>query len=251
MMDARVARMTTWALAGGCALLAALAVVQWAGFGTAFGWWPDNGAGNGPLSVGAIDRQPFALPAASTYAQVEARPLFNEDRKPTPQDATEAKADAGPPPTPLNVTLTGVIVTPQVSIAMIRDNARNQSLSLKVGMPLEGEQAGWTLVSVSPRGAVFANAANEQSNVELQTASTPAAPQAAGRPPGGQTTRPVPGLAPGAPAAPPPPDAAVAGTPGGDSDLAKRIEERRRQMREEADRLRNQQGGKRPAGNKQ
>ena len=44
---------------------------------------------------------------------------------------------------------------------MVQDKARNQSVALKVGMPLEGDQASWTLVEVKPRSVVFRSAANE------------------------------------------------------------------------------------------
>ena len=45
-------------------------------------------------------------------------PLFNEDRKPTPIDASEGE-DAAAPQNPLNITLTGIISTSSVKIAMV------------------------------------------------------------------------------------------------------------------------------------
>jgi general secretion pathway protein N len=119
--------------------------------------------------------------------------------------------------------------TPELRIAMVRDNMRNDSQALKVGMPLAGEQAGWTLVSVEPRLATFRNASDETAEIELHPAATPAPPAGAPR---GKAVEPA---APGA-VAPESKDT------GADSDLAKRIEERRRQMREEAERLRSQRG---------
>ena len=241
-MDVQLARLTTFALAGLCALLLLTALIQLAGFGRGYGWLPPEPADVQAIE-GAIDSQAFALPPQSTFSEIEARPLFNEDRKPTPFDAVEAVTEA--PQVPLNVTLTGVILvrktdtTPALSIAMLRDNVRNESIALKVGMPLSGDQAGWTLASVSPRAAIFKNASDESSEIELQTAATPAAAPLA-------IKRPVP-VAPAAAGAVAPDKKENAA----DSDLAKRIEERRRQMREEADRLRTERGANKSGEQKQ
>jgi len=240
-VDVQLARMTTFALGGICALLVLAMLVQLAGYGRGYGWLPAEEIDAQAVAV-AIDRQPFELPPASSFDEIEARPLFNEDRKPTPVDVAEAVAEA--PKVPLNVTLTGIIlvrktdVTPELRIAMVRDNTRNESLALKVGMPLTGDQAGWTLASVGPRVAVFKNASDESTEIELQTAATLAAPPTAPR-------RSSPMVA-GVPGAVAPDKENVA-----DSDLAKRIEERRRQMREEAERLRVERGGNKSTEQKQ
>lgn len=232
-MDVRVARMMTYGLAGACGVLVLAAAIQLAGYGRGYGWLPSE-AGDGQGEMPGIDRNPFSMPAFSSYSEVDSRPLFNEDRKPTPvsEEAVEAE---GTPQVPLNVTLTGVIVmrksesTPELRIAMVRDNMRNESLALKVGMPLAGDQAGWTLVSVEPRLATFKNASDETAEIELTPAAMPAQPAGAPRPKAAEP----------APAGAVAPDGKDSGA---DSDLAKRIEERRRQMREEAERLRSQRG---------
>lgn len=242
-MDLQLARMTTLVLGGACALLLVAMLIQLAGYGRGYGWLPPEQVDTEQLAI-AIDRQPFSLPPKSTFDEVEARPLFNDDRKPTPIEVVDAVAEA--PQVPLNVTLTGIILvrktatTPELRIAMVRDNARNESLALKVGMPLPGDQAGWTLESVEPRMARFRNSSDETSEIELQTAATPAvAPVAAAKRP--------PPVAPALPGAVAP----ERGEGGAEADLAKRIEERRRQMREEAERLRVERGGNVPADQKQ
>ncbi len=241
-MDLQLARMTTLVLGAACALLMVTLLIQLAGYGRGYGWLPPEQSDAEQLAV-AIDRQPFTLPPEATFDEVEARPLFNDDRKPTPIEVADAVVDA--PQVPLNVTLTGIILvrksatTPELRIAMVRDNARNESLALKVGMPLPGDQAGWTLESVEPRLARFRNSSDEVSEIELQTAATPvAAPVAARRPPP---------VLPGVPGAVAP----ERKEGGAEADLAKRIEERRRQMREEAERLRVERGGDVPANQKQ
>jgi general secretion pathway protein N len=167
---------------------------------------------------------------AILYAEVQAHPLFNEDRQPTPTDASDG-LDASVPQNPLNITLTGIVSTSSVKIAMVQDKARNQSIALKVGMPLEGDQASWTLVEVKPRSVVFKSAANERTEVELETSV--AQPPKAPAPRTARTGTP-PNKANG--------NSAKDNKKPDSGDLAKRIEDRRRQMREDAEKLHGQNG---------
>jgi general secretion pathway protein N len=241
-MNIRAARLTTNVLAATCAALALFVILQYAGFGRGYRWAADAEPAEPHAALGDIDKQALQMPPASSFATVEAHPLFNEDREPTPVDA-HAGAEAAPPASPLNIDLTGVILDEQnhVRVAMLLDKTRNQAIALKVGMPLEGEQASWTLVEVRPRGAVFRNAANETSEVELVTSTAqPPAPRAANTAGGGRPNSNMPPRA-NTPAQP----GAKASDASG--DLARRIEERRKQMREDAERLRN---GANPAQSK-
>ncbi|MBL0164627.1 MAG: hypothetical protein IPP82_13540 [Xanthomonadales bacterium] len=237
-MDIRTARMVTLVLAAICGLLVLIALIQLAGYGRGYGWLPADPSNDPSLSA-EVDQTPLKIPAMSSFAEVESRPLFNEDRKPTPLSEDTPGAEE-PPPVPLNVTLTGVIIVrksetrSELRIAMVRDNMRNESLALKVGMPLSGDQAGWILESVEPRLATFKNANDEKAEIELTAAATPAKPPMA-RPPVGTVLPPV--------------GAGQKSDNPAESDLAKRIEERRRQMREEAERLRSQRGNS-PTGQK-
>jgi len=235
-MNIRTARLATNILGGFCAVLVLLAILQYAGFGRGYAWNDDEGGAESGALPGGIDKQPLQMPPASAFAAVDEHPLFNDDRLPTPVDAA-GSADT-PPPSPLNVALTGVILDEEnhVRVAMLQDKARNQAVALKVGMPLEGDQASWTLIEVKPRLVVFRSAANETAEVELETALKPSAgaPSGAGR--GGKPASPTTTARPGAAAPKKSADAS--------SDLARRIEERRKQMREDAERLRN---GAKPA----
>jgi general secretion pathway protein N len=230
-VNVRIARLSTTVLAGACGFLLFTALVQYAGVGRGYRWASDDPSSEPTLPGGAADEKPLKLPPANAFAEVEMHPLFNEDRKPTPLDASEGD-DASAPQSPLNITLTGIVSTPSVKIAMVQDRARNQAVALKVGMPLEGDQASWTLVEVKPRSVVFKSAANERTEVELETSV--AQPTRAPAPRSARTGTP-PNRSNG--------NAAQKDNKKGDSgDLAKRIEERRRQMREDAEKLRSQNG---------
>lgn len=226
-MNIHTARLTTRTLAGVCGVLLLLAIVQYAGLGRGHHWLPEPAASDA-LALGEVDRESFKMPPAATFAEVERRPLFNTDRKPTPLDAEageDAEAEEAPPISPLNVALTGIIIsgdtTPETRIALIRDNSRNQSLALKVGMPLEGPQGGWTLTEIHERSVVFTSLADEVSEVELETGPASASRRT------GRGTRNA---------------ASKDNKADGDekSDLAERIEQRRQQMRERAEKLREQ-----------
>jgi len=241
-MNARTARLITMSLAGVCGVMALAGVLAWMGAGRGYGWLPETEAP--PVTgVGHIDTDAVVMPPDSEFAEVRQRPIFNEDRKPTPI------VDDPPPVTtqvaPLNITLTGVVLTPEIKLAMVRDNAKNEAVSLRIGMPLPGEQQGWTLAEIRARSVVFKNPQDETSEVELEVApgltvppsAKPTAPAAANAaapvpppvpPPGGAPTT-VPGQPPGQP----PADRAA--------ELQHRIEERRREMREQAEKLRQQQ----------
>lgn len=233
-MNARTARVITLGLAGACGFMALVGVLAWMGAGRGYGWLPETEAP--PVTgVGRIDTEAVVMPPDSEFAEVRQRPIFNDDRKPTPI-IDEPKTDI-PPPVPLNITLTGIVLTPDVRLAMVRDNAKNEAVSLRVGMPLPGEQQGWTLTEIRARSVVFKNPQDETSEVELEVAP-------------GLTVPPSPRPTPPAGAAPPPPappggnaPTTVPGQPPPDraAELQRRIEERRREMREQAEKLREQQ----------
>jgi len=236
-MSVQGAKLLTLVLAVACGALLLLAFLLQIGVGRGYSWLPNDDDAVSPIGGGAVDRQPFKLPAESTFAETMARPIFNEDRKPTPE--TPETPVVAQPSAPLNISLTGVILTPQLHLAMIHDNAKNDPFSVKEGMPLPGDLGGWTLVKVKERSAMFKESAGDEVEVELSTAV--ASPK-----PGTPPARPT-GAAPAAPGSAPqfgpkppaptvkPPDSAQA------EQMQRRIEERRKQMRDEAERLKQQQ----------
>jgi general secretion pathway protein N len=178
------------------------------------------------------------------YASIVQRPLFSADRRPPPPEAGSevAPADAAPA-VPLNVVVTSIVLTGDKKFAIVTDPATNKSQTLGVGAALAGDQAGWRLVELQPRRAVF-DGPGGRSSLDLRVFDGQ----------GGEPPTPV--AAPvqasqGEAAAVP----AAAQNPAGDnaaSDpdspearaeaIRKRIEERRRQMREEAERANAERG---------
>jgi len=233
-LNLRASRGLTLTLAGIAALMLLLVVLFWVGVGRGYSWWPldplDSAAGKKKLA-----NAQYRLGAWDNFADVNTRPLFNEDRRPTPPMPPDAPVDAKPIPK-LELVLAGVILTSKARLAMVKEKGKEKSMTVKEGGALPGELAAWTLAEVKPRSAVFKNSAGESATVELIPVAssqkpTPPPPPRTPNPPVPGAPQPQPGQAPPilpAPAAPAAsPDAAAA------ADLQQRIDARRQQIREQ------------------
>jgi general secretion pathway protein N len=236
-MSTRGGKLLSLILAGICAVLFLLALTLQLGLGRGYRWLPPE-ADTAVVGSATIDRTPFKLPAETEFAATQARPLFNEDRKPTPEETgDETNAAPQPPSAPLNIALTGVVLTPQLRVAMVQDKTKgNASVALKEGMPMPGDQGGWTLTRINPRSAIFRELSGDEIEVELTTAVANPRPNA-----GSKAAPAAPNAAqPGMPRTAANPPGAAPANPQSEA-LQRRIEERRKQMREEAERMKQQQ----------
>ena len=107
----------------------------------------------------------------SLIAGIIARPMFSDTRQPFVEEEVTDEND----PTKENVvineikaTVTGIVITPEQSYAMIVDSTTNQRMTYKVGMPLEGEQGGWTLNSIESRKVTFVSDDEKTAELELE-----------------------------------------------------------------------------------
>jgi general secretion pathway protein N len=150
-------RLLALMLAGVCGVLVLILIAQqWLGGGGSDpGVIQVSPSGSGVPS--SLETRQFDLPPKGDYAEVIARPLFSEDRRPEERDAESSEQEEAiaadvtqkelPP-----VRLTGVIITPEQRIAMLRNNKNREYVTLKEGEPLEG----WTLEEIGQRRIVFA-----------------------------------------------------------------------------------------------
>lgn len=236
----------TWLLAG----IAGWALVVWL-----LGLFGMGGRlGERPMSDEAL-RLPKPLPRNAErigplgqYAEIGARPVFSEDRKPHPFtiDGTGDDAQANA----FDYILTSVLITPGVKVAILKSPADGaQPVRVKLGEAVEPAPQ-WMLADIQPRGATFRGPDGEKV-LELRVYDgTGAAPP----PPVASTTAPIGPVInespqPGQPDAsgnvvvPPPPPAPAPAPPvasGGDVStqsqleaIRKRIEARRAQLRAE------------------
>jgi general secretion pathway protein N len=220
-------------------------VVAYAGLGGRYSLHPDDASRVPELPRLDLSRAQNPLQSLDQYAIVGERPLFNADRRPIPvPDAAPADGNAPPPPAPLDVVLTSVILSGDVKIGIFLDKKSNKSQSVRVGANLAGEQSGWKLVELAPRKAVFEGPTG-RNEAELrvfdgQGGEAPTAVASATSSDPNATPAQDANATSGAPAAGGPPQ-----TPESRAELIRRrIEERRRQMREEAERANQQKDGK-------
>lgn len=145
--DAWTAR--TWLLAAvaGWALLAALLALF--GLGSRIAPLPAD-----PALVQALPSLPASPPerlgALPQYAEVGQRPLFSEDRRPKPFFLSGEKTAAPA----FDLVLSSVLITPALRLAIVQPAQGGEGLRVKVGDAPAGF-AGWRLVELEPRRAVF------------------------------------------------------------------------------------------------
>lgn len=157
---------------------------------------------------------PERIASAQAYAEIGARPLFAEDRKPRPYLLGGSEPGASS-----TVSLTGVLLTGEFGMAILTTDQK-QSLRLR----LNGEPVnGWQLLSLAPRSAtvsgpggtqtlelnVFNGQGGEPPTVLVNTANGPRVPPAGA----GVAPPPPPVPAPAAPRPVPPPVATAMPAP--------------------------------------
>lgn len=88
------------------------------------------------------------LGAYANYMEVGQRPLLMPDRRPglTPSDAGQGTSD-------LDVTLTSVVITSHLQVAILTDNKDASSRRVRMGETVAG--SNWRLVQLEPRRALL------------------------------------------------------------------------------------------------
>lgn len=259
-MKIELTSLRSWWLATAVAWAAAIWIASLFGLGSRLPAAAEGDRTASPLPVlPAAAPERIATPDA--YAQIGARPLFAEDRRPRPYLLGGSEPGAS-----TAVSLTGVLLTSEFSMAILTTDQK-QSLRLR----LNGEPVnGWQLLALEPRSAtvsgpggtqvleltVFNGQGGEPPTVLGNPVNGAVPPAGAGvmplpppPPPPGQAARPVQVATPSAPAPAPAPAAPAApNTPAqGPSDaqmqaIRARIQARRQQLQQQ------QQSQRPPAG---
>ncbi|HET7125492.1 MAG TPA: hypothetical protein VFI26_00125 [Lysobacter sp.] len=94
---------------------------------------------------------PERLGPFGQYAEIAARPLFSNDRRPQPFSLGGDDADQG---NDFDYILTSVLLAPQVKLAMVQPTGGGEPIRVKLGDSVEPAPA-WRLVALDPRSAVF------------------------------------------------------------------------------------------------
>lgn len=235
-MKRDLGQLTTLVLGVVCGVFALFAVLQSLGIGSGYRLLDDEASELDADLMKPMQQVAFNLPDFSQYIEIKQRPLFTNDRKPRPIDDKAVAAVVMPDQVPLNATLLGVLIDPDHQVAILRDNTSSAVVRVRQGMPLPGDLAGWTLQELSPRKAVFDGGPQQGSaELKLDMSKTPteaAMPPSAAIPPPGQSA-----MATSAQPQPQPADEAAR-----QAEVQRIIEQRRAQMRAEAEKMNQQQG---------
>lgn len=161
----------TWLLAAcaGWALLAWLGALLGMGGAVA----PVVAAQAGPLPQ-PRPPAPDRIGPLAQYAEAASRPLFTRDRRPRGFLATAPDAGGEAEPQTLDLVLTGVLISPQVRLAIVQPSGGGEPQRVREGSAPDGA-AGWRLVQVEPRRAIFEGGGG-QAILELRTYGEAGAP---------------------------------------------------------------------------
>ena len=171
---------------------------------------------------------PDRIGPLAQYAEAASRPLFTQDRRPRSFMATGPEGgDGAAQSQSLDFILTGVLISPQVQLAVLQPSGGGDAQRVHVGKAPEGA-AGWRLIEVQPRRAIFEGAGG-QSALDLRTFGDAGAPTPTAMPMPPQSAAPAVGAVPPARM-----DATVEEPQDSDARIEairKRIEARRAQLR--------------------
>jgi general secretion pathway protein N len=228
-------RPLTALLAATCLWALVLLVLAFAGLGGRVPPLPDDPSLARPVPKAQLEAVATRLGPATDYTEVGMRPLLIPDRRPAPVAAASGEAS-----TDLDVTLTSVLITPRLQLAILTDNQGGASRRVKVGDAVPG--SAWRLVSLEPRRATVEGPGGQRV-LELRVfAGGPAAVTDPAAAMAAETAPPAPDATAAPPTeATPPPAAAPAPAPADALSqeqqieaIRRRIEARRAQMRAEA-----------------
>ncbi|KAB8172696.1 general secretion pathway protein GspN, partial [Lysobacter maris] len=105
-----------------------------------------------PLPTVAQDEGAGTLGPLAQYAEIGARPLFSNDRKPKPfslQGEDEQADDSA-----FDYQLTSVLITPRLKMAILQPADGSESVRVRLDAAPESHPA-WRLVELGARSAVF------------------------------------------------------------------------------------------------
>lgn len=154
-MNAANQRQLTPLLVAAAGVLAAVLLTLWSGFGRAVHWLAPR-----PLATVAAAHHVASLPQPlplQGFAVVWQKPLFSPDRKPL-ANVADGGTSLG------DLTLTGIILTPTLHMALLRNKNGDRQVRLREGEAMPDGSV--TLVEVRPRSALF-DAAGGRTELKL------------------------------------------------------------------------------------
>lgn len=208
-------------------------------------------AGNTEVEHVQADVPETGLTEFDQYTTIMERPVFFSDRQlpvveiaGDDEESEPAEIEEVEEISDLKAAVAGIVITPDMKLAMVSDETAGKTVVLREGMSLEGEQAAWKLETILPRAVSFVSVDGRETQLELQvnteglTVDTPAPSrrrQAQAETEGGE-------------AQPEEPEAGEESRASEEAraraeEIRQRVAERRAQLRAEAERRARQQEG--------
>jgi hypothetical protein len=207
-------------------------------------------SGDTGIDDSQVDVPETGLEQLDRYRAITDRPIFFSDRRLPVVEVvdTSDEEDLAISIEPeeeqiedLKARVAGIIITPDMRMALVQDEVAGKTVMLREGMSLEGEQAAWRIETIEPRFISFVSVDGRASDLELQVNTSGLK---AGSP-GQVRRRTTSGDEPAAPdeeqqleaeVADPPTDARARA-----EEVRRRVAERRAELRAEAERRAQQQ----------
>jgi general secretion pathway protein N len=146
-------------------VLVVILIALWLGLGRGAHWRDDAAPPRLP-PLGSTP-PPSAVPPLEQYADVWQRPLFSPTRAPEPVAGGDGAASS-------DLELTGVIMLPDLKLAILHDKTQNKDYRAVLGRPSRDAPA---LIELHPRGAVV-DASGTRLTLELVPGAAPDADNA-------------------------------------------------------------------------
>lgn len=133
----------------------------------------DIAEGEGSEGLSAEVTQLQTPPELTQFAVITDRPVFHESRQPViavdevdgeDSEGDSAEVDVDAP----DVELAGVVITPEVRVAMLRPKDGEESLLAFEGVPLEGNYGSWQVSRIEPRNVILSSSRGEEVRLDLQ-----------------------------------------------------------------------------------
>ena len=142
------------------------------------------------ITDGSVPEEDFASTGLSgpydyeRYAGIDARPLFNNTRRPIAVDIIEGPSEmlVDGPQGPLNAALTGVMIVGDEMFVSLQDNDTQKFVRTRVGAGMDGAFADWKVEAIGPRSVTLMNFEGKEMKLEMQVAQTTPPPPAGSAP---------------------------------------------------------------------
>lgn len=133
--------------------------------------------GDSSVAAVAVAVPQSGLEVFEEYNEILRRPVFFSDRRLPVLQVADFDAEAiefvqelpeEDPVPDLKASVAGIVITPDMRMAMIRDEEANRTLVLREGMSLEGNQAAWRLDRIQSRAVDFVSVDGRRAGLELE-----------------------------------------------------------------------------------